>query len=250
MSRRALVIQHDHVSPPGPVGERFAERGYEVVPHTVVEKHSFASPGVSTDFPDFTEFDVVVAMGAPWSTYDHALIGSWVLPELKQLQKADAAGVPVLGICFGGQMLATAHGGEVTASATPELGWADVHSDDDDLVPHGPWFQWHYDAWRIPPDALELARNPAASQAFRLRRNLAVQFHPELTSEMLAGWIGNGGDAKVIDFGLDPEKLLARTRQLEADARRRARRLVDAFLDVVATAPRRTTGQTTQESHA
>ena len=236
MPKRLLVIQHDHVSPPGPVGERFEERGYEVATHAVVAQESFHAPGVVPAFPDFTAFDAIIAMGAPWSTYDHQLVGSWVLPEIDELRRADASGVPVLGICFGGQLLAAAHGGSVSASAVGEIGWTHVDSDEAELVPRGLWFQWHYDSWAVPPGAVELARNRAASQAFMLRRNLAVQFHPELTSTMLEGWFGNGGGVKAAAFGQDPSELLRRTRALENDSRRRARQLVDAFLDRVAVA--------------
>jgi GMP synthase-like glutamine amidotransferase len=233
---RLLVIQHDHVSPPGPVAERFTERGYDVELHEVVGEESHHSPGVPAGFPDFTDYDAVVTMGAPWSTYDHELIGSWVLPELRALQEADAAGVPVLGICFGGQLLAAAHGGGVEPCASPEVGWSLVDSDEDDVVPGGRWFQWHCDTWRTPPEAREVARNDAASQAFVLRRNLAVQFHPELTSTMLAGWLSNGGDRKAVAFGLDPHQLLASARAWDEEGRRRAHRLVDGFLDRVAPA--------------
>ncbi len=232
---QVLVIQHDHVSPPGPIGERFADHGYDVVLHPVVGREDYHSPGVTTEFPRFADFDAVVAMGAPWSTYDEGLIGSWVRPELDRLCQADRDGVPVLGICFGGQLLATAHGGEVTASATPELGWEEVESDDEDIVPAGPWFQWHYDRWTLPPGAHELARNAAASQAFVLRRNLAVQFHPELTSSMLEGWLANGGAAAALRHGHDLGLLLDRARARDAEGRRRAHRLVDGFLAHVAT---------------
>ena len=228
-----LVIQHDHASPLGPVAERFVERGFDLTLHPVVPEASFLTPGVQTEFPDFTQFDAVVPMGAPWSAYDE-LIGSWVRPEIEQLRRADEAGVPVLGICFGGQLLAAAHGGAVLASSTPEIGWTDVESDDDALVPSGAWFQWHYDRWELPDAAREVARNSASSQAFVLRRNLAVQFHPELTATMLAGWLGNGGAAKASAAGLEAEALLAQTRATEAEARLRAHRLVDGFLDVVA----------------
>jgi len=227
---RVLVVHHDHASSAGPVADRFASRGWAVADHLVVPAESFHAPGVTTAFPDFTEFEAVVVLGSPWSAYDHALIGSWVLPELDQLRKADAAGVPVLGICFGGQLLAAAHGGGVTRSATPEIGWAAVESDDESLVPGGPWFQWHYDRWALPPGATELARNPAASQAFVLRRNLALQFHPELTAASLAGWLGNGGAAEATARGIDVDELVTRTRRLEADAAGRARSLVDGFL--------------------
>ena len=233
-----LVIEHDHASPLGPIAERFAERGYDLTMHRVVPEASFLVPGVVTEFPDFTRYDAVVPMGAPWSTYDHALIGSWVRPEIEQLKRADAEGVPVMGICFGGQLLASALGGSVQESSSPEIGWYEVHSDDESLVPAGPWFQWHYDHWRLPPEAREVARNVAASQAFVVRRNLAVQFHPELTSGQLAGWLGNGGDEQAIAAGFDPVELVDRTAKLEVDARVRAHRLVDGFLDHVATLPR------------
>ena len=232
---RLLVIEHDHVSALGHMSERFEARGWEITRHRVVDAASFATPGVTTDFPDLTGFGAVVVMGAPWSTYDHELIGSWVVPETRQIARADAAGVPVLGICFGGQLLATALGGAVVASAEPEVGWTGLDTDDPALVPEGPWFQWHDDRWELPPSAVELARNPSASQAFVLRRNLAVQFHPELSCAVLRDWLDNGGAVQAIQAGLDPDRLMDQTRELEPDARSRADRLVDGFLDRVAT---------------
>jgi GMP synthase-like glutamine amidotransferase len=228
---RALVIQHDHVSPHGPVGERLMQRLVDVVEHLVVPEESFAEPGVTTRFPDLADFDLVVPMGAPWPVYDDALIGSWVAPETELLREADREGVPVLGICFGGQLLARAHGGSVARAPEPELGWVSVESDDPDLVPRGPWFQWHYDRWTLPPGATEVARTSAASQAFALRRNLAVQFHPELTAGMLHGWLGNGGAEQLRGRGLDPERMYADTVAEEPAAVARAHALVDAFLD-------------------
>ncbi|WP_308121172.1 type 1 glutamine amidotransferase [Paractinoplanes bogorensis] len=224
---KLLVVQHDHVSPLGRIAERFTDHGYDLVHHTVVPADRFDTPGVTTEFPDFTAFDAVLAMGAPWSTYDHALIGSWVRPEMEQLRRADAAGVPVLGICFGGQLLAAAHGGSVARSPRPEIGWTDLRTDDEAVVPAGPWFEWHYDRWTLPPGAVEVARNDAASQAFVLRRNLALQFHPELTPAMLDGWLAQGAAATL---NLDVEALVARTRHESERATRQAHALVDGFV--------------------
>ena len=231
---RVLVIQHDHVSPPGAVGDRFAERGYELVLHPVVPAELFHRPGVDVRFPEPLDFDAVMPMGAPWSVYDEEAIGSWVGPELDFLRQAHRDGVPVLGICFGGQLLAQAHGGSVTRATAPEIGWSAIDSDDEDLVPGGPWFQWHSDGWTLPPGAIEIARNAHASQAFLLGRNLALQFHPELDSTMLDGWLRNGGDTRAVALGLDPDRLLQQTRERDGQARTRARRLVDAFVDRVA----------------
>jgi GMP synthase-like glutamine amidotransferase len=232
---RALVIQHDHICLPGAVGERLTDRGYDLVLHQVVEADRFDTPNVDTDFPAPTDFDAIVALGAPWSAYDHDAIGSWVLQELDLLRRAHDAQVPVFGICFGGQMLALAHGGDVAKSPEPELGWAGVSSDDESLIASGPWFQWHYDRWTLPPGARGIARNPHASQGFVIGRNLAVQFHPEMTPEILAGWFATGGKKDIDRFGLDGPALQAQTEAWDPVNRERAHRLVDAFLDRVAT---------------
>lgn len=228
---QALVIKHDHVSPPGPVRDQLERRGFDVVEHQVVPAESFQRPGVTTEFPDVAGFDLVVPMGAPWSVYDADLIGSWVEPELDMLREADAAGVAALGICFGGQLLAAAHGGAVERSPRPELGWVSIRTDDPGLVPTGPWFQWHFDQWRLPPGAVEIARNDVGSQAFLLRRNLAVQFHPELTPAMLQGWLGNGGQQHLEAIGVDVDELVEATDREAVVAEARTRALVDAAVD-------------------
>ena len=239
---RVLLIQHDHICTPGYVGERLTDRGLDLVLHQVVREDRFLSPDVEIEFPDPTDFDAIVPMGAPWSVYDHQAIGTWVPAELKMLRAAHDHQVPVLGICFGGQMLAAAHGGSVSRSAAPEIGWVEVDSDDESLVLSGLWFQWHYDQWQLPNTAQEVARNPSSSQAFVLGRNLAVQFHPEMTSEILASWIATGGAEEITRFGIKLNDLVRQTADQDAANRERAHRLVDQFLDRVAARPELSAG--------
>jgi len=229
---RVLFVQHDHVSPVGPVGARFAHHGFDLEELLVVPEDRFGEPGVVIDFPDPTAYDVVVPMGAPWSVYDHVLIGSWIRPELEFLQAAHVAGVPVLGICFGGQALAAALGGAVVAAAESEVGWYEIDTREPDLVEAGPWFQWHHDRWEAPRVARVLATTPTCEQAFVIGSSLAVQFHPELTPTMLRGWLGNGGADYLTARGRDPEALLEQTERIAADAEQRAHRLVDRFLEL------------------
>ena len=82
------------------------------------------------------------------------------------VRRALDAGVGVLGVCFGGQLLAHALGGTVARSPAPEIGWREVSSAKPDLVPPGPWFQWHFDRFTTPPGGIEVARNADATQAF------------------------------------------------------------------------------------
>jgi GMP synthase-like glutamine amidotransferase len=230
---RLLQIAHDHLSPANMVADQFSRRGFEITELLVVPEQRFDDPGVYAVFPDPTDYDAVMLLGAPWSTYD-AEVASWVGPEIELLRRADAAGVPVLGICFGGQMLASAHGGTVTTAPTPEMGWHLVHGDRLGLA--GAWFQWHYDRWVSPPAAVEVAHTAAACQAFVLRRNLALQFHPEVDLASIKGWLDYGGHEKAVAVGLDPDVILAQSQALEADSAARARQLVDTFLDRVAVA--------------
>ena len=237
---RVLFVQHDHVSPLGPVGERFTHHGFEIDTHLVVPESAFPAPNITTEFPDARDYDVLVLLGAPWGAWDDACIGNWLVPEIAWLRDAVNDGMPVLGICFGGQLLARALGGSVAPAPRGEIGWTAVWSDRPTLVGDGPWFQFHYDRWVVPPGAVEIARTPAASQAFIVGRSLAVQFHPELDAAGLQGWLDWGGASKVEENGDDPEVMLAQTRAFEAAARERTFALVDAFLtDVAELLPRR-----------
>lgn len=230
--RRLLVIGHDYLATSGSIETRFAERGHEVERVQVVPPDRFDDPGVDFDFPDPGEYDAILLLGARWSAYSDA-VASWVKPELELLRTADDAGIPVFGICFGGQLLAQAHGGEVLASPVPEVGPHVVSG-----VPAvaGIWTQWHYDRFVPPAEATVVGVNAAAPQAFVLRRNLAVQFHPEIDAASLAGWLEEGGAENARALGLDPDVMLEHVGSLDADTRPRAAALVDYFLDEVAAA--------------
>jgi hypothetical protein len=88
----------------------------------------------------------------------------------------------------------------------------------------------------LPPGALEVACNAHCSQAWAMRRTLAVQFHPEVTLDVLDLWLDNGGAAVVESQGLNLEQLRTSTLGAEDGARRRTATLVDAFLGRIATA--------------
>ena len=231
---KALVIQHDHVSPTGPVGRRLEHHGFDITEFLVVPKESFTEPNVTVNFPDPDNFDLVVFLGAPWGAWDDGCIGNWLTPELELMKKLVTEDKPVLGICFGGQLMARALGGTVAPGQHPEIGWTYIHSDEPELVGNGPWFQFHYDRFTVPPGAKEIARNPVAPQAFTIKKSLGVQFHPELDSAALKGWLDEGGTSQVIKDNQDPEVMLAQTKAEDAAGQARTYELIDAFLTKVA----------------
>jgi GMP synthase-like glutamine amidotransferase len=231
--RRALFIEHDPVSPGGQVWLRFQQRGYEIVRFNIVPPENFHSPNVHVQFPDLCAYDAIIPMGV-WE--DH-VIGNWLLPEMELLRAAHHAGIPIFGICFGGQLMARILGGNVAPGPNPELGWTHVETLVDDGFPTGPWFESHNDRWQLPSGARELAATVLASQAFTLHRTLAVQFHPEIDPETLDVWLRNGDDVKLAAHGVDVARLVEDTKVLHTSAASRTHALVDYFLDRVATQP-------------
>lgn len=232
---KALFIQHDHVSPTGPVSERLRQHGFEIEERTVVPEHLFSTPNqASFQFPDLDDYDLIIPMGAPWGAWDDACIGNWLQPELDWVRTAVSKNKPVLGICFGGQLMARAMGGSVARGPQCEIGWKSIWSDSPEIVSNGPWFQFHYDRWQLPPGATEIARNPIASQAFIINRSLGLQFHPEINAAALKDWLAWGGDKNVIEDGQDPDIMMGQTLAEEAEAEKRTFALVDGFLKHVA----------------
>jgi GMP synthase-like glutamine amidotransferase len=227
---RALVIEPEAGNGPALVGERLRQHGFELTAVVLSNEHGDA---VDVDLGEPTDYDVVVAMGSIRSVYESSE-RPWITVELDFLRRAHAAAVPVLGICFGAQALATAHGGHVVRSERPQVGWYPLDADGASGLPNGPWMQWHYDRIEPPVAATVLAADDVCVQAFQVGHGLGVQFHPEVTRQHLAGWIGNGGASELARLGIDPAVLLADTEAIEPDVTARTNHLVDWFLAEIA----------------
>jgi len=234
---RVLFVEQDHASPAGLVGDAFASLGYDVSEVTVVPSSRFDHPDVTAVFPDPAAYDAIVFFGAVWSVYDEATIGTWIGDEIAFARSAHGLGVPLLGICFGGQLLAAAVGGSVSRAPVPEIGWLPVETAAPGLIDAGPWFQWHFDRFTVPSGIPVLARTAAADQAFQVGRTLGLQFHPELTSSVLECWLDNGGTGQLAAAGMDAGALLERTRSLEGVSAVRAHELIRRFVADVTTGP-------------
>jgi GMP synthase-like glutamine amidotransferase len=166
-------------------GRHLAERGYAVDILQIMQPGSTHS---EVPYPDPRTYDLVAPMGAVAGVYDHHLIGSWIHREVAMLQLALDAGVPLFGICFGAQAITMALGGHVEPSPTYEIGWY-RYDLQHPAIAAGPWFTWHGDRCLLPPGAAELAHTDACTQVFRDGRAAGVQFHPEVTREVVAGWV-------------------------------------------------------------
>jgi GMP synthase-like glutamine amidotransferase len=196
---RVLSVVHHSNAAAGVFGEVGAEL-VEWLPHE-------APP------PDLDGFGAAIVFGAD-AQVDQEDSHPWLRPEKALVRELIERGTPTLGVCFGSQLLAEAAGGQVGASATPEVGWYEVELTPDGaadpllgfLPAHFESLQYHSYEWLLPPGAVALARSAVCLQAFKLRDRpvWGVQFHPEVTESDFGEWLDDY-------FEGDPEPIRAET---------------------------------------
>jgi len=235
VAKKVLFLYNDPNAPEAMLGDAFGECGYDVHTFEVVTAAREHDPKFDVELPDPLAYDAIVPLGSRWSVNDVDNGMDWIASEAAMVRDAQAAGVPMLGVCFGGQLLAHALGGSVSRAPSPEIGWYEIDSSRTDLIPAGPWFEWHSDRFAIPSDAVEIARSSRASQAFVLGRTMGIQFHPEVDGELLETWLTGDGAAEVAAFGVTADELRSATSQEVDAAAKRVQALVNAFVDTVAT---------------
>jgi GMP synthase-like glutamine amidotransferase len=219
---RALILQHEEPTPPGHVTGWLDEHGAAVDTLRIdIDEHE----------PDPTAYDLVVSLGSEFAAFDDTK--PFVPRESRLMRRAVDADVPVLGLCFGGQLLARVLGGEVFRGTRSEIGWLPVRTEDPALVPAGPWFQWHFDTFTVPPGARVVAETDVGPQAFVAGRSLGLQFHPEVTTAIMDEWVRVYRHELDAD-GVDPDALLEETKRRAAESERLAWQLFERYLTEVA----------------
>lgn len=143
--------------------------------------------------------DLLVILGAPVSVYDQAQF-PWILNELKIVQERLSSKKPIIGFCFGAQLIAQAAGGTVFAGKKKEIGWGYLNITDQGinspvkLLKDTPIFHWHGDTFTLPCSATLLASTDFyENQAFSIGDYcFGFQFHAEIIENKLEQWlIGN-----------------------------------------------------------
>ena len=219
---RVLILQHEEPTPPGHVTEWLAAHDADVDVWRIDVEDRDVDP---------RDYDLIVSLGSEFAAFDDTK--PFVVRETSVLRDAVDDDVPVLGLCFGGQILARALGGEGFRVEKGEIGWLPVRSADPELVPEGPWFQWHFDSFTVPPGATVIADSDVGPQAFVAGRSLGLQFPPEVTTQIMDHWV-RVYRHELDGDGVDPDALLEETHRLADDSRARAMQLFERFLHDVA----------------
>ena len=144
----------------------------------------------SADLPVLQEIDLLIVMGGPMSVNDEK-IHPWLVPEKKFIRQMIMSGKPVLGICLGAQLIASAMGAKVYPNSMKEIGWFPVYGipSDDSSVFCFPQsleaFHWHGETFDLPVGATHIAKSDGCkNQAFQLGRSvIGLQFHLETTPQ-------------------------------------------------------------------
>jgi GMP synthase-like glutamine amidotransferase len=138
----------------------------------------------------------LVFMGGSMSVNDSFL---WIEQELQLIRAARERDLPMLGICLGSQLIAKALGGTVSKGNGMELGWAPVQKCKpkeqdgwfDELEDSFSVFHWHGEQFSLPAGTTLLLRSHCyPHQAFAIGNTLALQFHLEMTADMVREWVG------------------------------------------------------------
>ena len=174
------VLQHVPFEGLGSIGGWLEERGARI---------GWTRLFADDPLPRLDGLDLLIALGGPMSVNDEARL-PWLASEKRVLREAIARGIPVLGVCLGAQLIASALGARVRRAGVPEIGWFPIEA-----VP-GPdgtfrfpatctVFHWHGETFDLPQGAVRLARSgPCENQAFQIGRYvIGLQFHPEMTPD-------------------------------------------------------------------
>ncbi|ALT79576.1 type 1 glutamine amidotransferase [Paucibacter sp. KCTC 42545] len=137
------------------------------------------------------EFSGLVVLGSNHSVNDEQ---PWIAREQALVQDAVARDVPVLGHCFGAQLLAKSCGARVTRNAWPNIGWSKLWVTPDARALFGgraqtTVFNWHYDTFEIPPGARRsLFGTHCINKGFTMGKHVALQCHLEVTEDSVRAW--------------------------------------------------------------
>ena len=225
-----IVLRHVPYEGPGLIEDMLEGRG---LPYRIVD---IFEEGVPLSAAGFTG---LVSMGGPMSVNDNA---GEIEREKTLLMEAMERDIPVLGVCLGAQIIASAMGATIYAGDHPEIGWGSVT-----LTPDGsadplmsgverilPVLHWHGETFDLPQGAIHLASSDKfKNQAFRAgRKTYGLQFHLEVDEAMVREWVEKDLEE---DGGLltDPGVVLDDIRQNLGRVRFAGALVIGRFLDLV-----------------
>ncbi len=227
---KLLVLQHEPCEPLGFFEGLFSKKGVECVYCRLYDEEAPV---------DLDGYHGLVAMGGPMNVYQEKEY-PFLSGDDRLIKEALKRKKPVLGICLGAQLMAKALGAKVYKGREKEIGWYTVKLTEEgrkDPIFGGfeqefTVFQWHGDTFDIPNGAIHLAGSSLFSnQAFRIGNSYALQFHLEVTADMIRDWLDEyREEVKSLKGKVDPKKILSDTDKYIGGLNALAEKFVNGFL--------------------
>ena len=194
---RAHAFLHVSFEDLGTIEALLLEKGYAITYTRFYEEDAI--------LPNVEEVDFLIVMGGSMSVNDEAIF-PWLSLEKEWIRRMIKTGKPVLGICLGAQLIASALGSRVYRNKDTEIGWFPILSTGGSLgedVFHFPKrlevFHWHGETFELPQNAIWLAKSEAcAHQVFQIGRHvIGMQCHLEMTYHSIQTIVKNCHDELV-----------------------------------------------------
>ncbi len=213
---RVHFIQHVLFESPGSLLDWAGDQEHEVTFTRIFE---------IPVFPSVDDIDLLVIMGGPMSVYEEEKYG-WLKDEKSFIRSVIESGKKVLGICLGSQLVAEVLGAKVYPNKEKEIGWWRVKKMAVDTISKQRTsiefrvtngmpeeftsFHWHSDTFDIPGGATHLfSSRGCANQGFLYGSKIAaLQFHTEITEELLVGMIEKGRSELVAKSFVQSEQVI------------------------------------------
>ncbi len=192
---------------------------------------------------DASAYSALIVMGGPMGVYEEKAY-PFLGDEIELIESGLKAGIPIMGVCLGAQLLARAAGARVYKGEAKEIGFYKVRLTEEgimDALLHGlppefRVFQWHGDTFDVPEHGVNLAGSDLfQNQMIRVGRSAyGVQFHLEVTEQMVMEWLEvNSDELEAEKDAIDPERIKSQAPGYIPDLHRYGRLVIARFLGLI-----------------
>lgn len=228
MTKKILSIQNISCETLGTFEDLLVSEGY-VLNKVLAPKEPIPKSAI--------EFSAIILLGGPMSVYEGI---PYLNKEQSLIRDALRRNIPILGVCLGSQLIAGALGGTVYKGAKKEIGWYEVKITDKGLdnlfkgleKKELRVFQWHGDTFTLPQDAVVLAHSDLYPQAFRIGSAYGLQFHLEVTTDMIKVWTEEYRN-EIRREGIELERIIARNRNEIQELNKKCNLVWSNFSDII-----------------